>query len=287
MATKFPDLTRRAATRLAPTLSFLPGTIRQVSSTSACNYRLGSTIESLRPRTGNQAPLSSLRNNRLRATSSTFCQQDAASSLSRQKRSFARPARPAARPNQPLSNEPLIVEIMKQSKKSSPDSVLVRLVVEEKFTEGGGERKSTVEVVPLSSAIQTAVELDLDLIAIALNQDVPVIKAADISAVVYRSKKKHQENKSSKLSEKEFQFKVSIAENDMIRKVEQMVGFLQKGHTCTVRVRCPGWMARQDGSRVETFLKKITKLVEEDAKPTGSPSVNEGKTVGILKFVKN
>ena len=187
-----------------------------------------------------------------------------------------------------LANEQLIAQIMKNVDHSSPSDVSVRLVVEEKPQSGEGKAKPSVSVVSLSAAIQTAVDLDLDLLAVALNQDIPVIKAASLSSVRYQSRKKKKEGASSKssLAAKEFQFKVGIAENDLMRKLEKMKGFIDKGHLCTARFRCPGYIARNDEEALVEFVQKVVDRLGGEGKTTGDPSYNEQKTHAILKFMK-
>eukprot|EP00523_Entomoneis_sp_CCMP467_P009029 CAMPEP_0168726638 /NCGR_PEP_ID=MMETSP0724-20121128/4770_1 /TAXON_ID=265536 /ORGANISM="Amphiprora sp., Strain CCMP467" /LENGTH=264 /DNA_ID=CAMNT_0008773455 /DNA_START=118 /DNA_END=912 /DNA_ORIENTATION=- len=214
-------------------------------------------------------------------------------------RTFAKGKKKAALPSaKPLSNEELIAQIMKKSGSDSPNNCSVRMVVEElqereqqnesNKSSGSKKMQSKVSIVPLSTAIQTAVEKELDLVEISMDQDVPVIKVVKLSAVIYRSERnKRSGNKAgSALAEKEFQFKVQIADNDLARKLSQMTSFLDKGHRCAVRVRCPHWIARDDEETLERFLKRLKKEVEEsDAKTTSSKiDMNEQRTVGKLYF---
>jgi len=209
----------------------------------------------------------------------------------------------------PPANEELIAEIMKRANSNSPENVMVRLIIEqdnddeqdqaeeEKDKKKSKGKRQSVDIVTLSSAIQKAVELDMDLIGISLEQEVPVLKAARIASLMYQSRKKERksQHKSAALPEKEFQFKVQIGENDLARRLKQMGTFLQKGHRCSVRARAARWMAGQDVTIVKTFLKKLEKsIVEDDA--TGamaasgitivclSTDVNEEGTNGTSRF---
>ena len=71
----------------------------------------------------------------------------------------------------------------------------MRLVVDE-----GRGNPSSIEVVSLLQAMETARDLDVDLIGIDLEQDPPVVKASDYTKLAYRalSKKQKSSNKAIK-----------------------------------------------------------------------------------------
>lgn len=79
----------------------------------------------------------------------------------------------------------------------------VRLVIDE-----GPTQPSSIEVVSLLQAMETARDLDVDLIGINLNQDPPVVKAQDYTKLAYKASNKKQ-TKSNKKPTKEFNFRVS------------------------------------------------------------------------------
>ncbi|KAL7569101.1 hypothetical protein ACA910_016936 [Epithemia clementina (nom. ined.)] len=200
-----------------------------------------------------------------------------------QTRSFASKKKSSKDDKQgPLSNERLVAAIMSNFPTSKPDGVQVRLVVEEMVE---GERKTTTDVVPLSVAIQTAVDKELDLIDVAIQQEIPVIKAANLSSILYREKKKQSSSKTA-LAVKEFTFKVAIGDADLVRQVDRMKTFIEKGHSCLIRCRCPGWMAAKDERAIHNFLDKLMELLEETAEPISKIDIDELNTHAKLTVAK-
>jgi translation initiation factor IF-3 len=100
-------------------------------------------------------------------------------------------------------NENLIQVLMRQSDAAAGD-LMVRLVIDE-----GPDQPSSIDVVPLREAMETAIDLDVDLIGINLNQDPPVVKAQDYTKLAYKASAKKQ-TKNDKKSTKEFKFRVSL-----------------------------------------------------------------------------
>ena len=102
-----------------------------------------------------------------------------------------------------VMNENLIQVLMRQSDAAAGD-LMVRLVIDE-----GPDQPSSIDVVPLREAMETAIDLDVDLIGINLNQDPPVVKAQDYTKLAYKASAKKQ-TKNDKKSTKEFKFRVSL-----------------------------------------------------------------------------
>jgi translation initiation factor IF-3 len=100
-------------------------------------------------------------------------------------------------------NENLIQVLMRQSDAAAGD-LMVRLVIDE-----GPDKPSSIDVVPLREAMETAIDLDVDLIGINLNQDPPVVKAQDYTKLAYKASAKKQ-TKNDKKPTKEFKFRVSL-----------------------------------------------------------------------------
>ena len=174
-----------------------------------------------------------------------------------------------------LANERLVATIVQQRRVSSPDSVQVRMLMEE-----SPGASATAEVVTLSKAIQTSVELHKDLVGIALDQELPVVKVADLKALEYKQTKKTKSSQA--LPEKEIRFRAGIAENDMNRKVENMISYLEKGHKCLVNVRCRRRDLQKDPNAAGNMVNRILELVEEVAEPTKPPTFNPTNTMARL-----
>lgn len=100
-------------------------------------------------------------------------------------------------------NEDLIQVLIRRYDAAAAD-LMVRLVIDE-----GLKQPSSIDVVPLRQAMETALDLDVDLIGINLNQDPPVLKAQDYTKLAYRASAKKQ-TKRDKKPTKEFKFRVSL-----------------------------------------------------------------------------
>jgi hypothetical protein len=128
---------------------------------------------------------------------------DLSSSESATSRFFSsKPQRKRNKNNGAIMNEQLIRVLMRRY--DAPAGELnVRLVIDE-----GPTQPSSIEVVSLLQAMETARDLDVDLIGINLNQDPPVVKAQDYTKLAYKASNKKQ-TKSNKRPTKEFNFRVS------------------------------------------------------------------------------
>ena len=105
-----------------------------------------------------------------------------------------------------LMNEQLIQVLMRRYD-AAAGNLHVRLVIDE-----GPTQPSSIEVVSLLQAMETARDLDVDLIGINLNQNPPVVKAQDYTKLAYKaaSKKQTKGANGSKKPMKEFKFRVRI-----------------------------------------------------------------------------
>lgn len=113
-------------------------------------------------------------------------------------------------------NEKLIQVLMRRY--DAPAAELqVRLVVDE-----GPARPSSIDIVSLLKAMETARDLEVDLIGINLQQDPPVVKAQDYSKLAYKASSKKQ-TKSDKKPTKEFKFRVSIRSSWMKKDIISLI----------------------------------------------------------------
>ena len=188
-----------------------------------------------------------------------------------QTRSFAKPRR-NDNTNTTLTNENLVKAIMmKFPSDSTADDVQVRMVVD-------NQGQSTSSVVSLREAIQTAVENDKDLIEVAIQQEVPVVKVMALSSLAYQSKK--QKQAATALPVKEIQLKAGIAENDLLRKVTQLIGYLEKGHKVKIRIRGTRKVLTINRNAVADTLEAILQMVQEQeaGETVNDPDFNEQRT---------
>jgi len=198
-----------------------------------------------------------------------------------------RPARPplgksnAGGRQQPPSNESLVAALVREAGAASSDGVKVRMVF------NGDDGKASTEIVSLTRAIQKSVESDQDLIGIAFgkNQEVPVVRLGSVKELAYKharkiaaSKKAGQGGGGGTLPEKEFRFKTGIADNDLERKVANMMTFLEKGHNCLVNVRCTRREMAKDPDAALTMANRVLSLLNDAGEMESKLQINPTKT---------
>jgi len=183
----------------------------------------------------------------------------------------------------PLVNEHLIKRLLRKSR-TDAQSTQIRLVIDR-----GADVKPDVELMSLRQAIAATGELGVDLVGINLQQEVPIVKAVDYNKLLYdESKKKSVKGKGgmviSAQVRKEFQFKAGIDENDLNRKVQNMISYLQKGHPCQVAITSNRRNLRQDSNAVVTTLDRVRELVGENGNQQGQMKKNAFGSRGSLLF---
>ena len=123
-------------------------------------------------------------------------------------------------------------DLLKALRRLKVSSVRVRLEINE-------EDKMTPEVMTIDEAFRLAEEYQLDIISVALNAEIPVVKIEDHNRALYQAKKLAKEKNKLKpktLPVKEIKFKAGIDENDLQRKINNVVSYLEKGHHCQITV---------------------------------------------------
>jgi len=198
----------------------------------------------------------------------------------------------------PLMNERLIQTIMRKhaNKTNNPEDVKVRLVIDQGPTE-----PSLIDIVSLVQAMEKSVDMDVDLIAIALDKDPPVVKAVDYSKLAYRQEKLSNSSTSNTAANrtkrgqkktvvdgkalKIFKFRAKIDKHDLERKMNNMIKYLGKGHNCQITVsasrRC---LMRNPNAALDTIelVKEGIAVEIPDNTAQGKLKHNEEKTYATL-----
>jgi translation initiation factor IF-3 len=167
-------------------------------------------------------------------------------------------------------NEHLIKTLMKRYDVSAGE-VYVRLIVDE-----GPSNPSSIEVVSLLKAMETARDLDVDLIGINLEQDPPVVKAQEYTKLAYRTLSKKQ--KSSSKATKEFTLRAGIAKNDLDRKVMNVIDYLKKGHNCQLSISSSAFNMRMDPGGIMVMIQNVTDQVGDVGVCEKGVQFNEERT---------
>jgi translation initiation factor IF-3 len=95
-------------------------------------------------------------------------------------------------------------------------------------------------VVSLEEALRKAVELNLDLIEIAPEAKPPVCKIGDFGKLRFEASKKEKSNKQHQQIIKTVQFSPNIGEADLLRKINEIQKFIDKGYKVNLQVVMKG-----------------------------------------------
>ena len=190
----------------------------------------------------------------------------------------------------PLMNEYLVKELMKRNRNAtSPDQVQLRLVIEEGGEGGkGGPPKS--EETSLAKAIQTSLDLGLDLVEIDLNNpSLPVVRAVQYDAKVYRinKEKSKKQIKDPASIVKEFRFRARTADHDMERKLAAVLDALKKGHKCQIQATCPARLINTGvcPTGAAEVMDRVLATVGSEGDTLRAPEVNLAKTVSSVQLL--
>jgi translation initiation factor IF-3 len=192
----------------------------------------------------------------------------------------------------PLRNGDLVKMLLRQQKKRSTSDVTVRLVLSELEIEGTATKKG-METTTLEQAMAIARNNAIDLVGVSLSQDPPVVKVMDYAKKEYdalkalKQKKKEQKEKglgdpNAKLPLKEFKFRAGIAENDLMRKINNMKTYLVKGHRCQVMITSAFRYRREDQNAVKTTMARVVEKVTDCANEPIIKKGNQQHTAFLL-----
>ena len=149
-------------------------------------------------------------------------------------------------------------------------------------------QQSTTELVSLSQAINIATICGVDLVGISLQQEIPVLRAVDFSKFLYEQSLKLNKQKKSihknMKSNKEFTFRAGIDPNDLERKANNMISYLQKGHSCQIVITSKRRNLIMDQDVIQNTLERIQFHVGEYGNPQGILKTNPNGNRGTLLF---
>ena len=176
-----------------------------------------------------------------------------------------------------LMNDRLVVYLMQQKGVSSSAGLDVRVISDPPSI---GE-KSITEVITLTDAIQKSLNRNLDLVAIDTTQEIPVLRITNVQSFLYQQTKKLSESKkkTKSLPAKEIRFQTGIADNDLRRKAEQVIQYLEKGHNCLVSVRATRRNARGTPDGADKTVQSILQLIANDSELMNPPKSNPDRTL--------
>ena len=142
------------------------------------------------------------------------------------------------------------------------------------------------KVVTMSEAKSIANDMNLDLVEIQGNGDIPIIRICNYEKMIYELKKASKKSKQAVKPLKEIQLSVNIAKHDLETKANNARKFLEDGS----RVRVTLSMKGRELSRREENKKSILEfivLLEDIAVPEAALRDEGNKTVVTLKKKNN
>jgi translation initiation factor IF-3 len=138
------------------------------------------------------------------------------------------------------------------------------------------------KIVSMSQARKIAEDMELDLVEIQGNLDVPIIRICNYEKMLYELKKNGKKAKQNAKPLKEIQLSVNIAKHDLETKVNNARKFIEEGS----RVKVVLTMKGRELSRREENKKSILEFIvmlEDVAVPEAAPRDENNKTTVILK----
>ncbi|MBQ9468525.1 MAG: translation initiation factor IF-3 [Clostridia bacterium] len=135
-----------------------------------------------------------------------------------------------------------------------------------------GADNEQIGIVPLSKALDTAYDKDLDLVLIAAQSDPPVCRIMDYGKYCFERDKKEKENKKKqqKVEIKEVQLSCKIDVGDFNTKLNHAKRFLADGNKVKVVLRFKGrQMAHQEIGQdlLARFAEALSECGAVDKKP--------------------
>lgn len=133
-----------------------------------------------------------------------------------------------------------------------------------------GDQGENFGVLPLSEALNKAIELGLDLIEISPNVAPPVAKITDYGKFQYEQNKKDKESKSrTKTAEiKSIQITIGTGEHDLNLKAKKASAWLREGNRIKIDLFLRGRAKYMDKGFLNGRIERLLVLITEKYKVT-------------------
>jgi translation initiation factor IF-3 len=135
------------------------------------------------------------------------------------------------------------------------------------------------QIVTLNEALETANELNLDLVLISSSTEIGICKIMNYEGYIYHLVKK---SKTKTLDLKEIKLGVNISENDLEYRRKHIIEFLGKGHRVKISLRLKGREAIYQ-EKAKAVILKLAVDVEEYGMAEDMPKT-DGKIINM--FIK-
>lgn len=198
-----------------------------------------------------------------------------------------------------LINDRLVAHLILKRKhqEATANTIQVRVVpdpllVKQKPTPGKESEpvdkanKPKSAVMSLAEAIQLSLEEEKDLVEISLDQEVPVVTISNFSSIAYQNNKAKKDSKSSTAVAsqlKEVTMQAGIADNDLQRKVNDILKFTEKGYACAVSIRAGRRHTRVNENAAQDTVQRVLNLLRDQVEMVLEPEISENKNMAQFR----
>ena len=141
------------------------------------------------------------------------------------------------------------------------------------------------KVVTMSEAKSIANDMNLDLVEIQGNGDIPIMRICNYEKMLYELKKIAKKTKQNAKPLKEIQLSVNIATHDLQTKANNARRFIEEGCRVRVTLSMKGRELMRRDENKKSILEFIV-MLEDVAVPESAPIDEANKTVVTLKKKK-
>jgi translation initiation factor IF-3 len=204
-------------------------------------------------------------------------------------------------PPQPTSliNDRLVAHLVKKRRHQSatantiqvrvvpdPLSAKVKTAPDKESAPVDKANKPKSAVMSLTEAIQLSIKEEKDLVEISLDQEVPVVTISNFSSIAYQNNKAKKESKSSMAVAsqlKEVTMQAGIADNDLQRKVNDILKFTEKGYACAVSIRASRKHTRVNENAAHDAVQRVLHLIRDHVEMVLEPEISPSKNMAQFR----
>lgn len=137
-----------------------------------------------------------------------------------------------------------------------------------------------IDSIELSAALNLSFDQGMDLVQMGIQDNIPVCKMMDYGKFLYQNKKK-QKNSSKAKPIKEIYFRPSIDNADKIKKFNDIISFLSKGHEVRAGVKFRGREMAHKNLGIEIIKNLEDFVIKSNSGKIKSEMSFSGKFVSI------
>ena len=136
-----------------------------------------------------------------------------------------------------------------------------------------GEDGTKMGIFSTRDALGRAADLELDLVQVSADQEIPVCKILDYGRLQYEVNKSKKAQKAQKLTLKEIRLSPTTEDNDINVRIKAANNFLEKGNHVKFSIRVKGRANAHKGlviSKLQSILERVNGRVENGPSFSGN-----------------